>query len=80
MINKDILKQIRKAPELAAVEIITNESNRLEITFKEGTARTGKELLTVQDILFKNNIFSFIKSEKVSLFDNCIKRISISFY
>ena len=80
MLDNSILKQIRTAPELDAVEIITNESDRLELVFKPGTIRTGKELLTVQNILFENEIFSFIKSEKVELFTEVIKTIRVSFY
>lgn len=80
MLNTSIIKQIRNAPELSGVEIITNENDRLELTFKKDCQRTGQELLKVQDILFKAGIFQFIKSEKVQLWDNVIKRISISFY
>lgn len=76
----NIKDQLRDAPELVNVEIINIETDRIELIFKPETQRTGKELLKVQDILFKNNIFNFIKSEKVLLWDNIIRQISISIY
>jgi len=80
MINKDIIKQLRKNPDLKQVEIISTSPDHLELTFKPGTQRTGKELIAVQNILFENKIFSFIKSEKVELWTGIIKKISISIY
>lgn len=72
-------EEIKDAPALAAVEIIEVEPNRLVLTFKPGTQRTGSELQTAASILIKNKCFNFIKSEKVSFWDNVIKQISFSF-
>lgn len=82
MINKlfEVKDQLKAAPELAAVEIIEVEPDRLALIFKPGTQRTGQELQTASSILIKNKIFTFIKSEKVSFWDNVIKQISFSFY
>lgn len=82
MLNKlmEVKKEIRTAPELSGVEVVEVYPDEIQLYFKPGTQRTGKELLKVQDILFNNNIFNFIKSEKVLLFENEIKRISISIY
>jgi len=80
MISKELLKEIRNSPELSEVEIISSETDRLELVFKPETPRTGKELLTVQKILFNYKLFNFIKSEKVDFWTECIKTISISFY
>ena len=74
--NESIVKAIRKNPAFKNAEIITVEPDRIEVTFIPGTQRTGNELKALSNILFENEIFSFIKSEKVSLFDNEIKRVS----
>lgn len=72
-------EEIRTSPELAAVEIIEVEPDRLVLTFKEGTTRTGSELQTAASILIKNKCFNFIKSEKVELWTGIIKQISFNF-
>lgn len=80
LLNAKILKEIRTAPELEAVQIIEEDQERITLLFEPGTTRTGKELLKVQDILFKNEIYNFIKNEKVLLFENIIKEIQITIY
>ena len=80
MINNKIIKEIRKAPALKNVETIYSDASELELTFKTGSDRTGSELKTVCDILFKHEIYSFIKSEKVDFWSNDIKQIKIFFH
>lgn len=79
MINTEIIKEIRNAPDLKNVETIYNDANELELTFKTDSERNGSELKTVCDILFKHKIYSFIKSEKVDYWSNNIKQIKIFF-
>ena len=75
-----ITNQLRNAPELEKVLIITADKEEINLIFESGTARTGQELLTAQKILLKNKIFNFIKSEKVELFTNEIKEIKFYIY
>jgi len=80
MLDAKLIKELREAPALKNVEIIEAEPDRINLIFEEGTQRTGEELLEVQKILFNFKIFNFIKSEKVELYSNIIKTVTINLY
>jgi len=80
MLDAKLIKELREAPALKNVEIIEVEPDRINLIFEEGTQRTGEELLEVQKILFNFKIFNFIKSEKVELYSNIIKTVTINLY
>ena len=75
-----LIKDIRKAPELSGVEVVEVNPDGIRLYFKPGTKRTGKELLKMQDLLFKYKIYNFIKIEKAALYKNEIKEIAITIY
>ena len=80
MLDAKLIKELREATALKNVEIIEAEPDRINLIFEEGTQRTGEELLEVQKILFNFKIFNFIKSEKVELYSNIIKTVTINLY
>ena len=80
MIDNELIKEIRQAPELEGVEIINATSEDLNLTFKEGYTRNGNEILKIQEILFKFKLYNFIKSEKVDFWTEELKEIKIYFH